>query len=116
MRGKNGEDLLEILRQWMDPTDYKAFKEDQYRKFKQYGRDRDAFAKVPVVFNSTHPNPKHQNGVFLPVIVSLRPVEKKSSEESEQLIQIDYLDVERFVPVVEEYKKKMSHPASPPRQ
>lgn len=114
--GRTGKDLLEILREWMDPTDYEAFKEDQKRVFKQYGHDRDAFAKVPVVFNSKHPNPKYQNGVFLPVIVSLGRVEQKSSEESEQLIQIDYLDVSRFVPVVEEYKQKMSHPTSPSLQ
>ena len=112
--GKNGEDLLKILREWMDPTDYEAFKEDQEIVFKQYGHDQDAFAKVPVVFNGKHP--KHPNCVFLPVIVSLGPVEKKNSGESEQWIQIDYLDVERFVPVVEEYKKKMSHPTSPSPQ
>lgn len=84
------------------------------RLFEQDGKDQDAFAKVPVVFNGKHP--KHPNCVFLPVIVSLGPVEKKNSGESEQWIQIDYLDVERFVPVVEEYKKKMSHPTSPSPQ
>lgn len=111
---KNGEDLLKILHEWMDPTDYEAFKEDQERVFEQYGHDQDAFAKVPVVFNDKHSN--YPNRVFLPVIVSLGPVEKKNSEESERLIQIDYLDVRRFVPAVEEYKKKMSHPTSPPPQ
>ena len=111
---KNGEDLLKILYEWMDQDKYKAYEKDQHRLFEQYGHDKDAFAGVPIVFNGKHPN--HPNGVFLTVIVSLVPVEKKSSEESEQLIQIDYLDVERFVPVVEEYKKKMSHPTSPPPQ
>ena len=103
--GKTGKDLMRILSNWMDTADYKAFEKDQGRVFEQYGKDQDAFAKVPVVFNSEHP--KHKNGVFLPVIVSLGPVEKKNSKSSEQWIQIDYLDVSRFVPAVEEYKERL---------
>lgn len=114
LRGKTGPDLMKILRDWMDTTDYEAFKEDQERVFKQYGHDQDAFAKVPVVFNDKHP--KHPNGVFLPVIVSLGSEEEKNSKSSERLIQIDYLDMSRFVLAVDEYKKKAGYPTSHLRQ
>lgn len=111
--GKTGEDLMKMIGNWMDSADYDAFKNDQQRVLEEYSADQDAFANVPVVFNSTHP--KHPDGIFLPVIVSLVPVEKKNSGKSEQWIQIDYLDVNRFIPVVDKYRQRRGSgpPTSP---
>lgn len=96
---------MKMIGKWMDSADYEAFENDQQKVLMEYSADQDAFAEVPVVFNSTHP--KHPDGIFLPVIVSLGPVEKKNSKESEQWIQIDYLDVSRFVYAVEKYKERL---------
>ena len=101
--GKSGPELMEKLRPWMDPVDYEALEKDQQRLFKQYSADQNAHAKVPVRFNSQHPN--HPNGRFLPVIVSLGPETKKNSDQSEQIIEITYLDLKSVVPIVEKYKK-----------
>ena len=102
--GNSGGELMKLLRKWMDPADYEAFEKDQNRLLEQYSADQEAHAKVPVIFNDKHPNQSHQHGIFLPVIVSLEP-EKKESHQSEQVIEITYLDLRPIIPIVEKYKK-----------
>lgn len=101
---KNGQELMNLLREWMNPDDYDAFLKDQNKLFAQYGADQEAHAKVPVIFNDKHPNGSYRHGIFLPVIVSLGSEEKKKSDESEQILEITYLDLKPFIPIVEKYK------------
>ncbi len=101
---KNGQELMNLLREWMNPDDYDAFLKDQNRLFAQYGADQEAHAKVPVIFNDKHPNESYRHGIFLPVIVSLGSEEKKKSDESEQILEITYLDLKPLIPIVEKYK------------
>ena len=104
--GKSGGELIEMLRHWMEPADYEAFVQDQNRLLKQYSADQEAHAKVPTVFNDKHPHQSHKHGIFLPVIVSLEPEEKKESERSEQVLEITYLDLRPIIPIVGKYKER----------
>ena len=104
--GRSGGDLIEMLRNWMEAADYEVFVEDQNRLLKRYSADQEAHARVPVVFNDKHPNQSHKHGIFLPVIVSLEPEEKKESERSEQVLEITYLNLRPLIPIVEKYKHR----------
>ena len=106
--GKSTAELIELLSKWMEKADYEAFKKDQARLFGQYSADEPAYAQVPVKFNDKHPT--YKNGIFLPVIISLGPEEKKDANESEQLLEITYLDLKPLIPVLEKYAKQGEGP------
>ena len=101
-------DLLNRLKGYMNPNDYKAFEQDQLRVIGQYFRHEPAIARVPVVFNNEHPHTQFKNGAFIPVIVTLGEDKAGSEGGSRRLIQIAYFDLEEIAPVVDYYKAR--HP------
>lgn len=102
LRGMKAGQLLPLLKAWMDEDKFEALALDQGRLFDEYLEEAEVHAKVPVIFNDKHPH--YKNRAFLPVIVSLsREREIGNRGESEQSLQIVYLDLEPIVPVVKEY-------------
>ena len=88
----DGDDFWNQLEQYMDRKDFLAMKKDQTRVYEDYAADRNAYAKVPIKFNKTHP--EYPNKSFLPIIVGLTPPKQTSDEdEREQRMTIMYLDM-----------------------
>ena len=108
--GKSHQELLEILREFMDQADYDAFVSDQERLLEEYSAGREAYAKVSVKFNDRHPQQSYKGGAFLPVVVNRGHETKKIFNRSEQVIQVNYLDLKPLIPVVENYVTKSEGP------
>lgn len=87
--GKNGKDLLFLLREWMEPSDFNAFVDDQERLYKELIENKEIQAKVPIRFNSKHP--KRPNGVYFPIVVSAISSGKKSN--ASRILHVIYLDL-----------------------
>ena len=64
--GKKISDLFEILQHWMDPKDFEAFLADQKSNGERFAMGMLSTARVPIVFNDTHPNSALHGKRFLP--------------------------------------------------
>lgn len=104
LNGKKGEELINLLREFMDHEDYEAFIEDQVALFKDYTDGAAAYAKIPVIFNDNHP--EYGRRAFLPVIVSRGKVMELENNLAERYMQIAYLDMEYFTEPVQRYREK----------
>lgn len=100
---KTGQELAQLLEEFIEPKHYTLFLEDQERVLKQYVDGFPAIARMPVIFNDKHPY--YANKAFLPVIVSLGEPKKRKDGSSHRLIQIAYLEVADFIPAVDMYRE-----------
>ena len=69
--GKKLSDLIEMLKDWMDPHDYAAFLADQKNNGTHFAKGRLSAARVPIVFNNEHPTPALRGKSFLPFTLHL---------------------------------------------
>jgi TIR domain len=69
--GKKLSDLIEMLKEWMDPDDYAAFLADQKNNGTRFGKGGLSAARVPIVFNNEHPTPALRGKSFLPFTLHL---------------------------------------------
>ena len=69
--GKELTELIEILKDWMNPDDYEAFVADQRTNGARFAKGRLSAARIPVVFNNEHPTPALRGKSFLPFTLHL---------------------------------------------
>ena len=69
--GKKLSDLIEMLKDWMDPDDYAAFLADQKNNGTGSAEGKLSAARVPIVFNNEHPTPALRGKSFLPFTLHL---------------------------------------------
>jgi hypothetical protein len=91
LKGKTLEDLLDILRRYMDPDDYERFRSDQTRVSEDYGIYGRAWARVPIKFNNRHPDDGFRNKEFYPIIS--HSIVEKGSEADEHYVHVLYVNL-----------------------
>ena len=103
--GKKISDLFEILQNWMDPNDFEAFLADQRSNGERFAMGMLSTARVPIVFNDTHPNSAFHGKRFLPFTLHL------SQGGSGSFMTILYLDLKELLP--QPPKKRRRSPVRP---
>jgi hypothetical protein len=91
LKGKTLEDLLEILRRYMDPDDYDRFMQDQERVGKDYAMYGRAWARVPIKFNNRHPDDGFRNREYYPIIS--HSIVEKGAEADEHYVHVLYVNL-----------------------
>ena len=100
--------LMDLIKPYMDETDYNRLLQDQLRLLKEVEADRPAIAQVPVIFDDRHPHDSFRNRAFLPVIVNLETSESATRDRSEQTMLLAYLNLDHFRPAVDIYEERLS--------
>jgi hypothetical protein len=88
--GKKISALFEILQHWMDPKDFEAFLADQKSNGERFAMGMLSTARVPIVFNDTHPNSALHGKRFLPFTLH------SSQGGSGSFMTILYLDLKEL--------------------
>lgn len=95
---KDASFLIERIRPWMNPEDYRAFIEDQqilltHCLSKDIKHD-EMFARIPILFNHEHPHDSYRGKTFLPIIVFIK--EEKYGITIQDWLTILYLDIDKL--------------------
>lgn len=100
--GKTTEDLIDILKQWMDEQDYEAFVTDQIRLLKEYRENSEEeiekepiLAEKPILFNNKHRYPAFRNKTFIPIIITYDNKHRIADIPRESLC-ILYLNIDKI--------------------
>jgi len=91
LKGKTLQDLLRMLQRYMDPGDFDAFVEDQARVGQDYQQYERAWARVPIKFNSRHPDDGFRNQAYYPIIS--HSIVETSGEDVEDYIHVLYVNL-----------------------
>lgn len=91
LKGKTLDDLLEVLRRYMNPEDYDQFRLDQERVGRDYSSFGRAWAQVPIKFNDRHPDDGFRNRVYYPIIS--HSIIEKSSGADEVYVHVLYVNL-----------------------
>ena len=105
--GQPASNLMELIKPYMDESDFDSMLKDQMRVLRDVEEDRPAIAHVPVLFNDTHPHESFRNKAFLPVVVNLETNESPWSGRSQQTMLLAYLDLDHFRPAVDIYEDRV---------
>ena len=91
LKGKTLEDLLEILRRYMNPEDYDQFMRDQERVSRDYAAFGRAWAQTPIKFNNHHPDDGFRNKEYYPIIS--HSIIEKNAEADEAYVHVLYVNL-----------------------
>ncbi len=91
LKGKTLDDLLEVLRTYMNPEDYDQFRLDQERVGRDYASFGRAWAQVPIKFNSHHPDDGFRNREYYPIIS--HSIIEKSAGADEAYVHVLYVNL-----------------------
>ena len=103
--GKKIANLFEILQNWMDPKDFEAFVADQKSNGERFAMGMLSTARVPIVFNDTHPNSALHGKRFLPFTLHL------SQAGSGSFMTILYLDLKELPQPAKKRPRSPDRPA-----
>ena len=88
--GKEITELVETLKDWMNPDDFAAFVADQRMNGSRFANGKLPAARVPIVFNDNHPDSAFHGKRFLPFTLHL------STREGGSFMTILYLNLKEL--------------------
>lgn len=95
LKGANTNQLLEKLKDWINPDDYAELEKDQMRIANCITGNKMFIppAKVPIIFNDMHPNPDYMGRSYYPVWIGAINKKRKTECKSRQMATILYVDL-----------------------